>query len=72
MWFMPGDEVRHIGWLSDAAATAISFVACGSCRPMHGEEIETVRQGQSRQRSLVARVEAFDERLILIACRRCP
>ena len=70
-WFVSGDQAKRTGWLSDATASSVSFVTCGSCRPVHGEEIEVVRRDQSRQRSLVTRVEAFDERLILIACRHC-
>ena len=68
-WRRANSPVQHVGWLSDASRSSVSFVASGACQPVYGEEIEVIRPDRSRQRCRVKRVAIYDEHLALVACR---
>lgn len=68
-WRATNGPVGHVGWLSDASKSSVSFVASAASLPAYGEEVEVIRPDRSRQRGRVRRVAAYDEHLALIACR---
>ena len=68
-WRTANAPARHVGWLSDASKSSVSFVTAAGHQPEYGEEIEVVRPDRSRQRARVTRVAIYDEHLALVACR---
>jgi hypothetical protein len=69
-WRRAASGPNHVGWLSDASESSVSFVTAAAHQPAYGEEVEVIRRDRSRQRVRVRRVATYDGQLALVACRR--
>lgn len=71
-WRRLDNNVKFVGWLSDASSTSVSFVTSAASQPAYGEELELLRDNRPRQRCRVTRMAPYDDHFSLIACRVIP
>ncbi|HVP11768.1 MAG TPA: hypothetical protein VMV94_11345 [Phycisphaerae bacterium] len=68
-WKRLDKNIKFVGWLSDASPLSISFVTSAATQPSYGEELEVIRENDSRRRCRVMRLAPYDDHFSLIACR---
>ena len=68
-WRRLDKNIKFVGWLSDASPSSISFVTSAVTQPSYGEELEVIRDDESRRRCRVTRLAPYDDHFALIACQ---
>jgi hypothetical protein len=68
-WKRRDKNIKFVGWLSDASPSSISFVSSAASQPSYGEELEVIREDDSRRRCRVTRLAPYDDHFALIACQ---
>jgi hypothetical protein len=68
-WKRRDKNIKFVGWLSDASPSSISFVTAAMSQPSYGEELEVIREDESRRQCRVTRLAPYDDHFALIACQ---
>jgi hypothetical protein len=68
-WCFPESKVTYRGWVSDKSRSGISFVTPDNSCMSLGDEINLHSDSSLSDRCEVVRIEQYDDRLCLVACR---